>query len=81
MFNTSNFQSAFFFRSEDCRAGGWRFDWALHCYVVSLDRKLRPTLSLFTQVWRNTAGGNPAMDLVTSDPERLQYSRDELHKT
>ena len=43
--------SASDFRSEDLRVVGSRPGWSLHCCVVSLDKKLCPTLSL-----------HPAMD-------------------
>jgi len=50
--------SAWEFRSE----GRW-FEVPCHC-VVSLDKRIYPTLSLFTQVykWVHTAGGSPMMD-------------------
>ena len=37
---------------EDRRVSGLRLDWYLHCYVVSLDKKLYSTLTLFTQVYK-----------------------------
>ena len=36
---------------EDLRVVGSRPGWSLHCCVVSLDKKLCSTLSLFTQVY------------------------------
>ena len=39
-------------RSEDLRVVGSRPGWSLHCCVVSLDKKLCSTLSLFTQVYK-----------------------------
>ena len=51
----------------DFRSGGWWFKPSLcHC-VVSLDKKLYSTLSLFTQVYKCVTaiimlGGNLAMD-------------------
>ena len=36
----------------DFQSGGWWFEPSLSCYVVSLDKKLCFTLSLFTQVYK-----------------------------
>ena len=40
------------FRSDGPRVVGSRPGWSLHCCVVSLDKKLCSTLSLFTQVYK-----------------------------
>ena len=51
----------------DFRSGGWWFEPGLCCRVVSLDKKLYSTLSLFTQVYKWVPaiimlGGNFSME-------------------
>ena len=55
-----------------CRVSGSWPVWSLHCCVISLDKKLFSTLSLFTQVYKWIpatycwgAGVNPVMDLLS----------------
>ena len=58
------------------RVGGSRPDWSLHCHIVSLDKRLCSTLSLFTQVykWVPTTyyWGNPAMNKRPNQGGRVE---------